>query len=104
MNKSVEVKRRGMALGFDAVGVTTLEPNAHAPELDRWLKAGYAGTMTYLQRQARKRKEPALIMPQARVAVVTLTNYFHGSANPGAPPRGQSRVAQYALSSDYHDV
>ena len=102
--RSDEVKRRGMALGFDAVGVTTLERNAHAAELDRWLAAGHAGTMTYLQRQAEKRKDPRRIMRGARVAVVTLTNYYHGSADPGAAPRGQPHVAQYAWSSDYHDV
>jgi len=94
--RSDEVKRRGMALGFDAVGVTTLEPNAHAVELDRWLAAGHAGTMTYLHRQAATRKEPARIMPGARAAVVTLTNYFHQPSRHG--------VAQYAWSSDYHDV
>src|SRR5206468_11501195 len=53
---TVEVKRRALELGFDAVGIATLEPNAHAAELDRWLAAGYAGTMTYLHRQADKRK------------------------------------------------
>ncbi|HEV8398974.1 MAG TPA: tRNA epoxyqueuosine(34) reductase QueG [Gemmatimonadales bacterium] len=90
------MKRRGAALGFDAVGVTTLEPNAHAGELERWLEAGYAGTMTYLHRQAEKRKDPARIMPEARAAVVTLTNYFHETATHG--------VAQYAWSPDYHDV
>jgi len=37
---SVEVKRRGLALGFDAVGIAPLEPNAHAAELDQWLSAG----------------------------------------------------------------
>src|SRR5438270_7542049 len=99
--KGVEVKRRGLALGFNAVGVASLEPNAHAAELDRWLAAGYAGTMTYLHRQAAKRKEPARIMPGATAAVVTLTNYFH---NPGPPARGQPRVAQYAQSADYHRV
>jgi epoxyqueuosine reductase len=98
-SKSVEVKRRATALGFDAVGITTLEPNGHAAELDRWLEAGYAGTMTYLHRQAEKRKAPALIMPTAQVAVVTLTNYSHGCVNPGP-----GRVAQYAWSADYHDV
>src|SRR5256886_3212027 len=70
---TVEVKRRALALGFDAVGIATLEANAHAAELDRWLAAGYAGTMTYLHRQAEKRKDPARIMPGAKVAVVTLT-------------------------------
>src|SRR5437016_11202136 len=52
--KGVEVKRRALELGFDAVGIATLEANAHAAELDRWLTAGYAGTMTYLHRQAEK--------------------------------------------------
>src|SRR2546425_4732904 len=115
--KGVEVKRRGLALGFDAVGIATLEANAHAAELDRWLAAGYAGTRTSLHRQAEKRKDPARIMPDARVAVVTLTNYFHGDADPGRTPGdsenpglvsgvspGIGRVAQYAWSPDYHGV
>ena len=102
--RRVELKRRGAELGFSAVGITRLERNPHAAELDRWLAHGHAGTMTYLHRQAAKRKDPRAIMPGARSAVVTLTNYFHGAADPGAPPRGQSKVAQYAWSSDYHDV
>jgi len=104
---SVEVKGRALALGFDAVGIATLEPNSHAAELDQWLDAGYAGTMTYLHRQAAKRKDPARIMPGARVAVVTLTNYYHASARPGLAPGvspALGRVAQYAWSADYHRV
>ena len=93
---TVEVKRRALELGFDAVGIASLEPNQHGAELDRWLGAGYAGTMTYLHRQAAKRKDPARIMPGARCAVVTLTNYFHGQR--------PSKVAQYAWSPDYHAV
>src|SRR5258706_6886643 len=105
LRNSVEVKRRGLALGFDAVGIAPLEPNAHAAELDQWLSAGYAGTMTYLHRQAAKRKDPARIMPGAKVAVVTLTNYFHGSTDPGREPGEHGgRVAQYAWSADYHHV
>jgi len=96
VERGVEVKRHGLALGFAAVGITTLERNPHAAELDRWLAAGHAGSMTYLHRQAEKRKDPRRIMPEARVAVVTLTNYYHGAR--GGP------VAQYAWSSDYHDV
>src|SRR5437899_8473230 len=98
--KGVEVKRRGLALGFDAVGIATLERNAHAAELDRWLAAGYAGGMDYLRRQAEQRKEPARIMPNATVAVVTLTNYFHGPADPAAVLPDRAQVAQYAWSGD----
>src|SRR3989449_10146494 len=84
--KGVEVKRQGLALGFDAVGIATLEANAHAAELDRWLAAGCAGTMTYLHRQAELRKEPAAIMPGRNGAVVTLTNCVHRSEHPGRAP------------------
>jgi epoxyqueuosine reductase len=121
-SKSVEIKRRATALRFDATGIALLESNAHAAELERWLAAGHAGTMTYLQRQAEKRKDPRTIMPGAMTAVVTLTNYFHGSANPGRQPGektsgdgrvlnpglppgvSNARVAQYAWSPDYHEV
>ncbi len=104
---TVAVKRRALELGFDALGVASLEPSAHADELDQWLAAGYAGSMAYLHRQADRRKHPARIMPDARVAVVTLTNYFHGSAHPGLAPgvsRVSGNVAQYAWSTDYHTV
>jgi len=101
--QTVAVKRRALELGFDAVGVATLEPSAHAAELDQWLDAGYAGTMTYLHRQSKKRKHPAGIMPGAKVALVTLTNYFHRSTDSGRNP-GVGRVAQYAWSAEYHEV
>jgi epoxyqueuosine reductase len=97
--QTVEVKRRALELGFSAVGVATLEPTAHGDFIDRWLAAGYGGTMTYLNRQAAKRKDPRAILPNARCAVVTLTNYYHGPAPTTAP-----RVAQYAWSTDYHVV
>jgi len=101
--RSARVKHRAAALGFARTGVAPLEPNPHAADFDRWLAAGHAGTMTYLHRQAEKRKDPRRIMPGARVAVVTLTNYFHGAPRHGRGDR-HPRVAQYAWSSDYHDV
>lgn len=94
-----DVKAKALALGFSAVGICTLEPTAHGDFIDRWLAAGYGGTMTYLNRQAARRKAPQTILPNARCAVVTLTNYYHGPA-PAAGPR----VAQYAWSTDYHLV
>ena len=103
--RSREIKARATALGFDAAGIATLERNAHSAELDRWLAAGYAGSMTYLHRQASKRREPRRIMPEATAAVVTLTNYFHPNADQAAPPDPRpARVAQYAQSEDYHGV
>lgn len=98
----IALKQRAAALGFSRVGIVALERNPHAAELDRWLANGHAGTMTYLNRQAEKRKDPRGIMPGAKTAIVTLTNYFHGWRAPG--PRSGAHVAQYAWSADYHDV
>src|SRR3989454_11033407 len=55
--------------------------------------------MTSLHRRAKKQNPPAGIMPGAKVALVTLPNYFHGSTNPGG-----GRAAQYAWSAHYHEV
>jgi len=41
--RTVAVKRRGLELGFDAVGVASLEPSAHADALDEWLAADLVG-------------------------------------------------------------
>ncbi len=99
-----EIKRRASELGFSAIGVASLDRNPHAAELDRWLAAGHAGTMTYLSRQAENRKDPRRIMQGAKSAVVTLTNYFHDSADPARTAPGRAKVAQYAWSADYHDI
>src|SRR5260370_35382253 len=96
---SARVKQRALELGFDAVGIAPIERNAHAAELDRWLAAGYAGTMAYLHRQAAARKDPRRIMPTARAAVGTLTNYF-----PGWPDAAPAPVRPSARSGDYHQA
>ncbi|MDX2206324.1 MAG: tRNA epoxyqueuosine(34) reductase QueG [Gemmatimonadales bacterium] len=97
------IRAEALRLGFSACGVAGLEPSARADALDAWLRAGHAGTMGYLPRQARKRKAPATITPGALSAVVVLDNY--------APPEDERpqpedafRIASYARGTDYHLV
>jgi epoxyqueuosine reductase len=86
-------------LGFLACGVAHLDRSAYGAELDAWLAKGYAGTMRYLHRQAAKRKTPATIVPQARVAVMVLENYLPSESD---RPLGRARIAKYARGQDYH--
>ena len=97
-----DVKARAAELAFIACGVTDPAPTAHASELDDWLARGYAGTMRYLHRQARRRKDPRVIMPEAKSVVVVLDNYYPGisGGDESIPPR----VAKYAQGEDYHAV
>lgn len=94
------VKAEALRLGFVACGITTLDPNPHAVEFDRWLKAGYGGNMRYLNRQAKKRKDPQLADPTASRAVVVIDNYYYQDDNATPAPR----LARYARGADYHRV
>jgi epoxyqueuosine reductase len=94
-------------LGFVACGVASLEPSRYGDALERWLAAGYGGTMRYLHRQARKRKSPAEVVRGATAAVVVLENYLQpdeGGAKSEARSGGRVRVAKYARGADYHRV
>ncbi|MBA3260226.1 MAG: tRNA epoxyqueuosine(34) reductase QueG [Gemmatimonadales bacterium] len=95
-----EVKDRAAALGFLACGITDPSPPPHGDRLDAWLAKGYAGTMRYLNRQARRRKDPRLIVPEALSVVVVLDNYYH----PGTSLEAGPKLARYAAGQDYHRV
>jgi len=95
-----ELAAEAERLGFVACGVAGLEPSRRAEAFDDWLARGYAGTMRYLHRQARKRKQPARIVPGARVAVVVLEGYLSPSDAAGRP--AGVRLARYARGEDYH--
>jgi len=96
-----ELKARAARLGFLACGITHPGPPPHVDRLDAWLARGYAGTMRYLHRQARRRKNPSLIVPDALSVVVLLDGYSHPDSD---ADRRVPRIARYARGADYHRV
>jgi epoxyqueuosine reductase len=95
------LKARAAELGFLACGITDPSPPPHADRLDAWLAKGYAGTMRYLHRQAKRRKNPRLNVPESLAVVVLLENYYWPDAAADLDP---PRVAKYARGEDYHRV
>lgn len=101
------VKAEALRLGFVACGVTTLDPVPHREAFDRWLSSGYGGSMRYIHRQARKRRDPRLADVNACRAVIVLDNYYYKDDSPEAAgdASGQApRIARYARGEDYHKV
>jgi epoxyqueuosine reductase len=96
------VKALAASLQFTACGIADLAASRHQRELDAWLAAGHGGTMRYLHRQAAKRREPHLIVPGARRAIVVLDNYAPPEIQAASEPGVQ--VAKYARGADYHQV
>jgi epoxyqueuosine reductase len=101
MSHSASVKARANELGFLACAITDTRPIAHGDRLDDWLARGYAGTMRYLHRQAKRRKNPGLSVPDALAIVVVLENYYQPDQ---ASDRTAPRIARYARGEDYHRV
>ncbi len=101
------VKARAEELGFAACGITTPDPlpSGTAEQLDRWLASGMAGTMRYLHRQAKRRKDPRQIVEGVQSVVVVLTTYYYPTPpstfdlRPSTP-----QTARYARGLDYHEV
>lgn len=101
MSLAAELKARALEVGFLACGITDPSPTPHGDRLDAWLAKGYAGTMRYLHRQARRRKDPRINVPESLAVVVLLENYYWPDAGADllAP-----RIAKYARGEDYHRI
>lgn len=97
------IRAEALRVGFAACGAAPLDPSTRGDALDAWLRAGHAGTMGYLPRQARKRKHPATITPGARSAVVVLENYTP-PPDERPQPADAYKIASYARGTDYHLV
>ena len=95
------VKARALAQGFDRVAIGPASPPEHGEALRRWLEAGHAGSMAYMERRVAERLDPSRVLPGARSVVAVALNYHAAgeSADPSWDP-----VARYARGVDYHDV
>jgi epoxyqueuosine reductase len=104
------VKARALALGFDRVAIGRAGAPEHAREFERWLDAGFAGSMGYLVRTRAERTDPARLLPGVRSVVSVALSYrpdesHDANAQTSADrPGGWAAVARYARGRDYHDV
>lgn len=95
------VKSTARSLGFSFCGISKAEFLAEeAPRLEAWLRRGYAGKMSYLEKNFDKRLDPRLLVPGARSVVSLLYNYA-----PKKPLNdGGLKISKYAYGEDYHRV
>jgi epoxyqueuosine reductase len=94
------VKALADELGFDRVAIGPAGPPDHGSEFRRWVEAGYAGGMGYLERRLGERLDPSRVLPDARSVVCVALNYYQGEMT----DRSWEPVARYAWGRDYHDV
>lgn len=101
------LKEEARRLGFVLAGITTPDPPPHFQAYERWLEAGYHGSMTYLaeERARARRADPRQILPECRAILVLGVPYDNPArAQPESSAPNHGRVAAYAWGEDYHLV
>lgn len=99
INRMIEEYSR--ELGFCAYGSAQYAKlDSDMEYLKTYLSKGFNGDMNYLERNADKRHDPALLMEGTKSILCFLAQYNR------APefPKDYPRVASYATGEDYHEV
>jgi epoxyqueuosine reductase len=104
---ATDIKRLGLDLGFDKLGVAMPDLTADERHLGRWLALGRHGAMGYMQRHGSKRARPAELVPGTVRVITARMSYWPKRARDARaaladPTTGY--VARYALGRDYHKV
>ena len=102
---SDQVKAHAAAVGFDLCGISAVADFPELRYLREWLENGYHGEMHYLARNADRRSDVRVVLPEARCVIMLGTVY-----NTDRPystersPDGTATISRYAWGDDYHDV
>lgn len=96
------IKNRAAEIGFSACGIARADfLKNDAIRLESWLKAGYHGSMTYMENHFDMRVDPRKLMEGARSVIVLLYNYFPEKP---LPESDNFILSKYAYGEDYHHV
>src|SRR6478609_3872830 len=106
------IKSIATDLGFSFCGIAKAEfLEEEAPRLEEWLKRGYSGTMSYLERNFDQRLDPRLLVPDAKSVISLVYNYYPkkdlmSETKPAftKASAGKLKIAKYAYGEDYHFV
>ena len=100
-----EIKTWAAELGFQQVGVSDVDLGEHEAYLQKWLDAGYHGSMDYMARHGSKRSRPAELVPDTcRVISLRMDYLADAHANDVLASSEKAYISRYTLGRDYHKL
>ena len=99
---------RGWAkeLGFQELGITDIDLGEHEDYLQKWLDAGYHGSMDYMASHGSKRSRPAELIPGTCRVLSLRMDYLADDTKPmqilESPDKAY--ISRYTLGRDYHKL
>ena len=100
------IKRWGVELGFQSIGITGVALPEDEARLGAWLQAGFHGDMTYMSRHGVKRSRPAELLPGTLRVISGRMNYMPRARDADSVLEDPqlAYISRYALGRDYHKL
>jgi epoxyqueuosine reductase len=101
-----QIRRWAADMGFAQVGIADIELAEHEQYLQKWLDAGYAGTMDYMSRHGKKRSHPEQLVPGTCRVISVRMDYLAEDTRPKEvlATSEKAYISRYALGRDYHKL
>ena len=102
-----DIKRWGVELGFQQVGIADSELGEAEARLLDWLGKGFHGEMDYMARHGMKRTRPSDLVPGTLRVIAARMNYTPPGAresNEVMKDGTRAFISRYALGRDYHKL
>ena len=93
-------------LGFQDIGFTGVDLGAHEGYLQKWLDAGYEGTMDWMARHGTKRSRPQELVPGTCTVISCRMDYLPEAEDSWEVMASSDKgfISRYALGRDYHKL
>ncbi len=101
-----DIKRWGLELGFQQVGITDIELDNDEQNLQAWLKQNYHGEMAYMAAHGTMRSHPEALLPGTLRVISVRMDYMPADIDNIAvlQDRNKAYISRYALGRDYHKL
>ncbi|MBM4208333.1 MAG: tRNA epoxyqueuosine(34) reductase QueG [Gammaproteobacteria bacterium] len=104
---AVLIKRWGVELGFQQIGITDTALSQAETHLNHWLANGFHGEMHYMERHGLKRSRPELLHLGTKRVICARMDYqpeAHSGMIKNLEQPQSAYISRYALGRDYHKL
>ncbi|MFN1651492.1 tRNA epoxyqueuosine(34) reductase QueG [Vibrio rotiferianus] len=101
-----QIKIWGKELGFQKVGICDVDLSEHEAALQKWLDAGYHGSMDWMARHGMMRARPDELLPGTVRVISVRMDYLPPKARfaSNLANTNHAYISRYALGRDYHKL
>lgn len=101
-----QIKEWAAEFGFQQVGISDIDLREHQDYLQKWLDAGYHGSMDYMARHGSKRSRPEQLVPGTCRVISLRMDYLYEDtqALEVLDSSELAYISRYTLGRDYHKL